>query len=55
MSRGKKDKDASLKWWATITEQEQEEISTRYFYSLSGITLSEAEIEIVWRREKKRK
>jgi hypothetical protein len=55
MSRGKKDKDASLKWWANITEQEQEEISTRYFYSLSGIELSEAEIEIVWRRELKKR
>ena len=54
MSRGNKDREASIKWWASISRQEQEDISTRYFYSLPGIELSEAEIEIVWRRELKR-
>ena len=54
MSRGKKDRDTSLKWWASISDEKQKEISEEYFYSLSGIELSEAEIEIVWRRELKR-
>ena len=53
MSRGKKDKEASLKWWATLSEEEQKEVSEKYFYSLSGINLSETEIEIVWRRQLK--
>ena len=64
MSRGKKDKEASLKWWASISDEKQKEISEEYFYSLSGtknrlishiiIELSETEIEIVWRRELKK-
>ena len=54
MSRGKKDKEASLKWWANISEEKQKEISIEYFYSLKEIELSNAEIEIVWRRELKK-
>tara|TARA_R110000868_G_scaffold346337_4_gene607399 strand:+ start:645 stop:842 length:198 start_codon:yes stop_codon:yes gene_type:complete len=54
MSRSKEDKEASLKWWANISEEKQKEISIEYFYSLKEIELSNAEIEIVWRRELKK-
>ena len=54
MSRGKKDREASIKWWDKLIIESRIEYHYKH-YPNSLHKLSEAEIEIVWRRETQKK
>ena len=54
MSRGKKDRDASIKWWNKLIIESRIEYHYKH-YPDSLHKLSDAEIEIVWRRETQKK
>ena len=54
MSRGKEDRAKALKWWDSLIIESRIEYHYKH-YPDSLHKLSEAEVEIVWRRETQKK
>ena len=50
MSRSKEDKTKALKWWNNLEVEDKVEATEKH-YPGAKYGLSEAKIEIVWRRE----
>lgn len=54
MSRGKEDRERAIKWWDNLIIESRIEYHYKH-YPESKHQLSNAEIEIVWRRETQKK